>query len=80
MCLFLKKTIRKYNSKESAEVLSYSFNIYTIAAVLKVVKNIQTAMEDLIKDDNEIKNLEEIDLLKNDLADIGNKLNKIDIS
>lgn len=74
-----KKTIRKFNNQGSAETLRYSFNIYTVEAVLKVVKNIQDAMEDLIENDNAIKGLEGLDLLKNDLSCIGNKLKKIDI-
>lgn len=75
-----KKEIRKLDSQQSVELLKYSFNIYTVAAALKAVRNIQKEMEDLIKNDTDIKNLEGIELLKSDLSKIGDKLKKVNIS
>lgn len=76
---FEKKEIRKLDSQKSFELLKYSFNIYTVAAILNAVKSIQKEMEQLIEKDNDIKNLEGIELLKSDLYKIGEKLQKVNI-
>lgn len=74
-----KKVLRKSSDQGGTEVLRYSFNIYTVAAVLETVKYIEKEMKRLTQEDNEIKTLEGIELLRNDLSNIGKKLEKIKI-
>lgn len=74
-----KKILRISSDQGGTEVLRYSFNIYTVAAVLETVNFIEKEMKKLAQEDNEIKTLEGIELLRNDLSNIGKKLEKIKI-
>lgn len=74
-----KKILRISSDQGGTEVLRYSFNIYTVAAVLETVNYIEKEMKKLAQEDNEIKTLEGIELLRNDLSNIGKKLEKIKI-
>lgn len=74
-----KKLLRTSSDQGSTEFLRYSFNIYTVASVLEAINYIEGEMKKLAQEDNEIKTLEGIELLKNDLSNIGKKLEKVKI-
>lgn len=70
-------SIRK-NNNGMASLLRYSFNEYSVLAVLKTVRHIRDKMKDLLKDDD-ISDLDINYLLSNDLKSISNKLDKINV-
>lgn len=76
-CIMVDKVkIRKSKEDSSVETFRYSFNLYTLSAVIAILNHIAKEMLVIIKDSS-ISSLDGYDLLKSDLDGIIEKLNKI---
>lgn len=72
-----KTTIRNTIEDGPTALLRYSFNRYTVSAVVKTLTHIQTVMNEIIKDDEVIKSLDGFDLLVEDFNQISGQINDL---
>lgn len=70
-------SIRNTIKDGSTALLRYSFNRYTVSAVIKTLTHIQGAMSEILKTDAVIKKLDGYDLLIEDFNRISGQINEL---
>ncbi len=71
-------SIRKCKEEGAVSLLRYSFNSYTVSAVLKTVSHIKTEMKNIIENDQVIKELKGYELLIGDFIAIEGKIEELE--
>lgn len=69
--------IRKSKEDDSADMMRFSFNNYTIAAVVHTLLHIQSVIQKVLVTDYVIKSLNGYDLLVKDFDNISKKIDKL---